>query len=253
MKRKLSIILLTLFTAPSMANADLISAYLSGKVDYVQGTGGAFENLETTLPFGVEAGVELLGMELWGEALIMGDDQYLMTANFGFGIEIGGDIRITAGAYTGPMFFKFNPEENSGLEIPSDVRAILDSGAVPISSADIEAQYNEEFADKESTASEFAAGWNLLRGRFLLEYSLLPFVTLGVGGHAGYHFVLSGDDAVADLRGRAIDTIAEEYKLDDLDSSIKPKLKEAVGAKPIDESELKGVNYNVGAFLKVKL
>ena len=128
----------------------------------------------------------------------------------------------------------------------------INLGAVH-SAADVEAKYNDEFADKEQAANEMAFGWNLLRGRVLVEYSLVPFVTLGVGGHAGYHYVISGSDAVADFRGKAIDAIAEEYKLDDIDSTIKPKLKEAVGAKAIDEDELSGINYNVGAFLKVKL
>ena len=102
MMRSFIALTLALVTVPAIGHADIIGAYVAGKADYVHGTGTAFEGLDADMGYGVEAGVELLGIELWGEALFMGEEQYLITANLGIGLEIGGDISITAGAYTGP-------------------------------------------------------------------------------------------------------------------------------------------------------
>ncbi len=256
MKRTL-LILLAATLAPSTAAADIIGVYVAGKSDYLHGTGDVFTNFEADMGYGVEAGIEILGVELWGEALFMGADQYLMTANLGFGIELGGDLRITAGAYTGPMFFKFAPQESDSLQIPDDVRTVLT--VVGVSPSELESKYNEEFAAQEDSITDLAVGWNVLRGRVLIEKSLLPFLTIGIGGHAGYHFILSGEAAVAGARDAAIDALYEDldkqHMLSDYPGgkSIPAKLKEAAGAKPIDQDNLDGLNYNVGAFLKLKL
>jgi opacity protein-like surface antigen len=257
MKRTLLILSLAAALAPSTAAADIIGVYVAGKGDYVHGTGDVFTNFQADMGYGVEAGIEILGLEIWGEALFMGADQYLMTANLGFGIELGGDIRITAGAYTGPMFFKFAPQEAEGLQIPDDVRNILDTAGV--SATELESDYNKEFAAQEKSITGGAVGWNVLRGRLLIEKSLLPFLTIGIGGHVGYHFILSGEAAVAGARDEAIDALYakldKQYMLSEFQGgkAIPAKLKEAAGAEPIDEDNLDGLNYNVGAFLKLKL
>ena len=62
MMRSFIALTLALVTVPAIGHADIIGAYVAGKADYVHGTGTAFEGLDADMGYGVEAGVELLGI-----------------------------------------------------------------------------------------------------------------------------------------------------------------------------------------------
>ena len=57
------------------ANADVLSVYGAAKLDTVHGTGDVFEQFSSNTATGVEAGIEVLGIDLWGEALWMDNNQ----------------------------------------------------------------------------------------------------------------------------------------------------------------------------------
>ena len=58
---------------------------------------------------GVEAGIELLGMDLWGEAVWMANSQAMYSGNFGFDLTFGSDLRVNVGLYTGPIGPVYKP------------------------------------------------------------------------------------------------------------------------------------------------
>lgn len=234
--------------APATASADIISVYAAGKADYVSGTGDVYQRFEGSMGYGAMAGFELLGIDFWGEALVMGADQYLFTGNLGFDLTFGSNVRFTIGADTGPLIFRFPEQTVSPLVIPDAVRSVIGD-----STADtIEGEY-DQFVELEKEASKWAVGWNLVRGRAAVEFAIVPRVVfLGVGGHVGYHYMLNGEEAAADVKATAIDQLENEYP-EAADLGAFDILRDETGAKSIDPDNLSGMNYNVGAFLKVEI
>ena len=86
MKRLIKRALIPMFAlcllAPQ-AHADIFALWLKPKVEFVSGTGEVFKRFEGSPGGGVEAGLKLLGMALWADALFMGNSQYLGTLYFG--------------------------------------------------------------------------------------------------------------------------------------------------------------------------
>ena len=90
--RRVSFALLAGLTAlPSLASADIFNLYAAAKTDYVSGSGEVFDAFDASMGYGLEAGVEVLGIDFWGEFLAMGDSQFLASANLGFDLTVGGD------------------------------------------------------------------------------------------------------------------------------------------------------------------
>lgn len=242
--------------APTVASADIISLYIAPKADYVSGTGEVYEKFEGSMGYGALAGFELLGIDLWGEALIMGLDQYLFTANMGIDLTFGSDVRFTVGVDTGPMFFYFPDQEVTELNVPSEVRSVIGDSVAD----SIESEY-AKFTDVEQEASRFAIGWNLARARAALEFKIVPTVYLGAAGHFGYHYIISGEEAAGDAKSTAIDALKLQYPDlvgQDIDYQGRQLdafeiLEEETGAEKVDVNNLQGTNYNVGVFLKVEI
>lgn len=234
--------------AASGASADIATLYVAGKYDYVSGTGDVFERFEGKGAFGALLGVELVGVDMWGEALLMGQDQYMFTGNIGVDLSFGEDVRFTVGVDTGPLVFHFPEQDVSPLIIPDAVR-----GAIGDSTADmIETEYDRYIA-LEKEASQWALGWNLARARLAMEFAIVPRIMyIGAEGHVGYHYLINGEEAAADAKSNVIDKLESDYP-EAADAGAFDILRKEVKAKSIDPDNLSGMNYNVGAFIKFEL
>ena len=236
--------------APSMAKADILSLWVAGKGDTFNGSGDVFQNFDNRFGGGVEAGLEVLGIDLYGEAISMGLDQYLFTANLGFDISVGDDIRLTLGVFTGPLFFLFPESEEVGAldfsALSDDQRLLIEQEFGSLGEA--EEQFNE-FSDAEKDLSRLAVGWNLARARVDLDIKLVPGVYLGLTGQAGYHMLLSGQEIAAGAKNEALENFASENNLPD---EAVDALREVIGAEPVDEGELDGFNFEGQLHLKIE-
>ena len=113
--------LTTLIFGFGQARADLISVYAAGKFDSVNGTGNVFENI-TWHGWWCRSGIELLHIDLWGEAVWMANSQTMYSANLGFDLTYGSDFRVNVGVHTGPVFFEMGDTESGAFK--SQVRPL---------------------------------------------------------------------------------------------------------------------------------
>ena len=183
-RNTLTIALIAFFAMPSVAQADLFSMYVSGSSGYVSGQGESYDYFDQKVGSGAEAGLELLGVDIWGEALKMGQEQFLFTANLGFDLSFGKKWRTNIGLYTGPIVFMRPEEESTPFELSGTMRSALT--AQGIDPTMVENEYNANKA-QEDELSRYAFGWNLARTRLQFERELFPLVYLGVGWQVAYH------------------------------------------------------------------
>lgn len=249
-----------LLAAPLTASADIISVYAAAKADWVAGTGDVYERFDADIGYGALLGFELVGVDFWGEALIMGQDQYMFTGNIGVDLSFGDDLRFNLGVDTGPLVFHFPEQDVRGLVIPGFLVAdpgvnqstARSQGKITQEEARAYEDEYDDYIELEKEVSQWAFGWNLARARLSLEFALVPSVLyLGVGGHVGYHYLINGEDAAADVKSVALDQLESEHP-DAADLGVFRELRKSIGAKSIDKDNLHGLNYNVGAFLKVE-
>jgi hypothetical protein len=238
-----------LFLAPTVAQADLISAWVGAKGAHISGTGGVFENIDSNFGGGVEAGLEVLGMEFMAEGFILGADQYMFTGNFGFDVGFDLGVRISAGAYIGVIGFVMPEPESSGINIPADIRTRLGAGGDQLADA-IESGYNDAYGDQASELEKYAFGGQA-RLRLQLDYAIVPFVYVGAEGSVGYHLMFSGDDATAAAKSAALDEALKDAPTP-VPEDLKADLKTAVGAEDPNVDDLNGTNYNVGVYIKLE-
>jgi hypothetical protein len=232
-------------SAPAVASAEVFSFSVAGKGNTFHGSGDLFQRFDNRFGGGAEVGIEVFFVKLFGEAVILGSQQYLFTANLGFDVGIGKQFRLTLGAFTGPMFFLFPEVEQEPIvvdcaELPTEYRGDC---------ADIEGQLNE-YQEQEENLSRLAVGWNLVRPRIDLDVRLAPGVYFGVGAQGGYHLLLTGEQAAAGAKNEAINKFGDDNDIpdDDLDT-----IRGAVGAQPVDLKNLNGFNYEVQVHLRVEL
>jgi hypothetical protein len=236
--------------SPSLAKADIFSLWIAGKGNTFSGSGDVFQNFDNRFGGGVEAGIEVFGIDLFGEAISMGLDQYLFTANLGFDVSLGDDVKLTLGVFTGPLFFLFPESEDVGA---LDFSALSDEERLLIeeefgSLDEAEAKFNE-FSEAEQDLSRLAVGWNLARARVDLDVKLVPGVYLGLTGQAGYHLLLSGQEIASGAKNEALENFASENNLPD---EAVEALREVIGAEPIDEDQLDGFNFEGQVHLKIE-
>ncbi len=239
-----------LAAAPGVARADLLTFWAEGKADWIGGSGDVFTKFDSSFGYGAAMGVEVVGIDLWGEALAMGSDQALFTVNAGIDLSFGDDTRFNIGLYTGPMFFVFPEQGAQTLSFDSTTRSALESAGISSSDIDkIETKYNA-LADEEGQLDRLAVGWNVARLHTSVEYKLAPLLFVGVEGMAGYHFILTGEDAANDAKSGYVDQVARERSLAPEQVTL---VKDAVGAEEVDADNLNGFNYQAGIFLKLEL
>ncbi len=236
---------------PMSAQADMFSAYVMGKSDFAKGTGPAFARFEQGFGNGAEAGVEILGVDLWGEAMSMGSGQHMFTANLGYDYTWGKKWRLTFGAYTGPILFTFPKEESEDLTLSGTTRSALSASGVDPDM--IESQYNTEVKGQEDMINQYSIGWNLVRARLQAERKLVKLVYIGVSAQAGYHYLLNGDQIAAEAKDQVIDDLDRQFGLSDMSPAITDQMRSELGAESLDTQKLDGINYNVGAYVKLEI
>ena len=246
MNKRLNCLIISLaMLVPNLASADLLSAWVAGKGSYIQGTGDVFNNLNKDFAFGAELGVEIIGIEAFLEGYIMGDDQYMATANLGTSFDFDLGARLSIGGYLSAMIFKLADAEPESLNISTELRGQLgDENADKLIDA-----YDENFAETASELSEWAVGVGP-RVRVQLDYPLLPVLFIGLEGSYGYHWMLSGDDVSGGAKAGAITAFIRDNPEV---APLEGRLREAVGAEDIDTENMNGTNYQIGVFLKLDL
>ena len=244
----IALVVTLVFLCATTASADVIAIWAKPKVDYVSGSGEVFKRFEGTPAYGGEFGLELLGLSCWVDAEMMGEAQYWASGNVGFDLSFGEDFKVTTGAYGGVVFFGFPEEpapENEGLNVTSEQQKQLEDLGVDY--GNIESKYNQTL-ETEKKAARTAFGLNA-RLRLTMEYTIVPLVSIGVQGSAGYHMIISGEAAASDMKSRAIDAIAAEQDLPDEATTL---IKDAAGAEEVDLEQLKGMNYSTGVFINFR-
>jgi hypothetical protein len=218
-----------------------------------------FKRFEGSPAFGVEGGLELLGLSLWADYEQMSNEQFWATVNLGLDLSLDvSDVTLSVGAYGGGVFFGFPPSATtsaSALDANSaPIQQALEAAGLTNSYGAFKAKY-EELQRQEESISNTAFGLNA-RLRGALEYNLNSFISVGAQVGAGWHFVLSGEQAAADVKARAVDgfvssqgaAVPAQYA-----EQLKRELKRALGAEEADVKDLKGVNYSAGAFVSFHL
>lgn len=241
---------LAVLLVPAAAQADVITLSAAAKTLTTGGTGYLAEKWDGPFGYGVEAGLELLGIDLLGEAYMFDTDQYQFSGNIGFDMTFGDTVRVTPGVFGGAIVYYLpEPTNPSGLDVstlPSDVKDQI--GASNLEKIDTEYQKvakNEEAANRTLTA---LTG----RARLTVEYPLLPILFLGVEGDAGVHYLVSGSDATT----KAKRSLIEEQKAahPGTDNALAyDALGDAIGANDSTEIDRTGINWSAGAFIKVEL
>ncbi|MEE2644465.1 MAG: hypothetical protein VYD19_05985, partial [Myxococcota bacterium] len=109
------------------AHADLFGVWARAKGDFVTGEGTTFERFDGLFGGGVEAGIELIGISLWGDWLVFGEGRHMGSANLGFDLAFGDDLRLTIGAYGSALLFLYLEEDtlSSTLNFSDDDRAFF--------------------------------------------------------------------------------------------------------------------------------
>ncbi len=244
--------------APSAARADLFGLWVKPKFDYLSGTGEVFKRFEGSPAYGAELGLELLGISLWADYEQMQKEQFWATVNLGvdFDFDLPADLTLTVGAYGGAVFFGFPPSDEASQ---SDLEA--NSGRIQSVLTQAGLSYNtfktkyEELQKQETAISNTAFGLNArLRGS--LEYNITQFISVGAQVGAGWHLVMSGEQAAADVKSRAVDGFVASQSASipaQKATQLKQELKDALGAEEANPDDLKGVNYSVGAFINFHL
>ena len=246
----LLIAVVALFTLPSVAQADMFSMYVSGSSGYVAGQGDSYDYFDQKVGSGAEAGLELLGVDIWGEALKMGQEQYLFTANLGFDLSFGKKWRTNIGLYTGPIVFMRPEEESAPFALSGTMRSALT--AQGIDPTMVENEYNQNKAD-EDELNRYAFGWNLARTRIQFERELFPLVYLGLGGQVAYHYMVTGEEVAGEAKNTVADDLESRYGLDQMNPSLSTDLRKELGAEAIDREKIGGFNYAFNAYLKIEI
>jgi hypothetical protein len=252
MFRRLSttIALLVCFVVPTVAQADLFSIYVSGKTGYINGNGDAYDHLDSGLGNGAEAGIELLGIDIWADALKMGHEQFYFTANLGFDARFGDKWRLNLGFFTGPALFMRPEVESEPFALSGTLRSALNTAGIDPTM--VENEYNDAKSD-EDQLKRYALGWNLARTRLEFERQLVPLVFLGIGAQASYHYMFTGEDAASDAKHTIANDLDQRYGINQMDPNLSQNLRSELGAKELDVSSMAGFNYSFSAYLKIEI
>jgi len=240
--------LAVIMTCPAAARADLLTFSAAGKVLTTGGTGYLADAWDGPLGYGVEAGIEVLGIDALGEAYMFAPDQYQFSGHLGFDVDFGETVRVTPGLLAGAIVYYLpEPTNPSGLDVdtlPADVKAQI--GAATL--AKIDEKYRE-LAQDEEMANRTLTALNT-RARLTIEYALLPVLFLGAEADVGLHYLLSGSDATTKAKR---DLIASQKAQNPAASEAYDALGEAIGANASTDVDRAGLNYSAGLFLKVEL
>jgi transcriptional regulator with XRE-family HTH domain len=228
----------------------LFEVWAAAKSDLLVGQAGIFDTYSSPFGPGVELGFEAVGIDVWGEAMFMGSDEYYFSVDLGLDFEFGSDVSLLVGAYTGPMFLLFAERPVESFALTDTQRQLLElSGVSRATITALENGYNEA-ATQEAALNRSAVGWNLLRLRAALDFWVAPVLAIGVHATGSYHYLLTGEDVGADIKYTAIQDVRKDQGLTDEQAEL---LREAVGAKKVEVDNLGGYNFTGGVYLKLSL
>jgi len=243
-------------SASGTAEAKSLSVWMAAKGAHSGGTSDLFVYFDGPFAGGLEGGVELLNIDIFGEALLMGDEQYLFTGNIGFDLDFGEDAWIELGVFTGPIFFHFPTTQAESSPPDWDLlspteRALLDEAVKEADFADLMA-FEEEFKmfnEMEEELSRWVFGWNLVRIRASAGVKLFSGFHVGVFGQMAYHMLIEGEAIAAGAKNQVIEEVSKEHELN---PKVSMALRKATNAKPVDTQKLNGFNYNVGLMARIQ-
>lgn len=245
-----AVVLLATVGVASTAHADIATFYMGAKGETFGGTGDVYKGFDNRFGGGVEVGFELLGLDLFAEAVSLGADQFLFTANLGFDVGFGKDVRFQLGAFTGPIFFLFpEPESVDSVDFSGSI-SDEDLEGTGLTVEELEEQFNMQL-DAEKDLNRLAVGWNVARLKADMDFRLAPGIYLGLGGSFGYHFLLSGADVAAGAKNQALEQYQKENP--EIPDEVFDKMGEAIGAKPVDKDALDGTNYEVNVHFRIEI
>ena len=96
-----------------------------------------------------------------------------------------------------------------------------------------------------------------VRTRLQIEYRVIPFGYLGIGGQYGYHITLSGDDITNEAKIYALDELRNADGIKDIPTEqqdlLIDALKKDLGVEETDTKDLNGTNFNVGVYFKLEI
>lgn len=240
-------------TLPAVqSEASMLKFWVGVRGDYFDVGSDLLNSRDSGLAAGGDVGIEIMGITLFGEVLWLDQEQFLFTLNGGVDFDFGDTVRLSLGAFTGPMFFLFpNAETSGGTDLSAlsatDQQTLLQAGGFS-SLEQAEAEFNV-FSEQEEDLGRMAFGWNLIRARAAVDVGVVGPLRLGVAGQIGYHLLITGEDAAAGAKNEAID----QYVADNnLPAELISPLRSAVGAKPVDEDNLSGLNYDVNLYLRLE-
>lgn len=252
------VIAITLAT-PATASADALKLWIAGRGNYFTGQSDLFKEFKEPFGGGLEAGLEFFGLTFFTEAMSMIPesgalpDQWLFTGNLGIDLSFGKTVRFHVGAYTGPILFLF-PEAMTGGGIDFDrlsdesKTALTATGQFDSVQA-AEDDFNSKFASAEEDLSKLAFGWNLGRARLALDVKFAKVFAIGIAAQAGYHYLISGEQAAAGAKNEALNQFAKENNIPD---PVLAELRNVVGAEPVDTDSLNGLNYDASVYFRVE-
>ncbi len=269
----LSVALFLFGAVPSRAEASMFKFWAEGRGDVFSGSSDLFTELESPFGGGLEIGFEIIEISLIGELLAMADDWWLYTIHLGVDFDFGEEdsTRFILGIYTGLMYFDFPglpPTVDFSVMTQQDQDDLVDATGVCENWADpsqecpgiqlIEAEISK-FSEQEERFSGAALGWNIIRLRLAIDYPVAPFFYLGIATQLGYHFIVTGEDVTAEAKNQAVDSYVakanDKAAISDrpgVSTELADKLKEAVGARPLDEGELDGLNYGIHIYARLE-
>ena len=249
--RSRHLLCLSLALCPGLAHADVATLWASAKTATTGATGLVGDRWDGPFGYGVAAGAEFIGIDVFGEALMFGTDQYYFTGNVGIDLTFGDDVRFGLGVFTGPLVYVLpEPTTPSGFDvnaIPAGTRNTLEMAGVSLDRINQEYQ---SIAKDEEAANRTLFGWNG-RARLSLEYAILPILFLGVEGGAGYHYALSGETATAAGKKKLVQS--QKAANPSVPDQAWEDLSVALGADQKDDSPKTGINWDAGLFLKFEL
>ena len=239
-------LLMALLSMPKEASADWIGFWVRPKVDYVGGTNEVFDKLNT-MGGGVEVGVEILQISLWGDYLQMGGGRYWTSGNIGFDFELGDKWQFITGVYAGGFLIGLGEAEAEAGLTDEQTKTLSTIPGFDLMS--FESAYQQASA-QEAQLLDKAGG---LTGRVRLSFGrkiidTVLKLSVGVQMTVGYHYVLSGLEASSKAKENQIDQLAKENSLPD---DVVNQIKDELGITENASVDPQGINYSFGLYLNM--
>ncbi len=239
----------TTFALVGAAQADILTVSAAAKLETTGSAGYLGDAFDGGLGYGLQADLELIGIDVQAEALMFGNGQFAISPRLGFDMDFGEDIRITPGVFAGmTMYYLKKPSTPGGLDVsalPADVKSQFPAGMLDT----IQTEYASK-AKAFETADRTLWALNA-KARLTVEYKLIPLLYLGIEGDAGPHYLLSGSAATTKAKKTVLD--AQQAKNPNVPTNAFQQLGDAIGANKSTSIDHGGIDWSAGAFIKLEI